>query len=295
MLIGCAHRQHDLCTVQRRKDIGFIFLTDLILQTDPGEEDPVAFFCQGIVNILRQHRVQRPVTVFIGLLIADENIIGCFLGGHRHNLPADLVDLFCLLQIYPPGHRIPIEHHLGKVSVIQNTVIRRTVAGGNLFTGGGIVHVLDAVLAQHQPPVGFRFLREVGNNRFINARRFIKFAGTAQPVGPGKQIQFLLVISRRHRLPAAAVFAFRNELALGKRQVTATHFAFDDCHGRHSPRQFLFSLHRRLRSARMAEALRQSCWTAAVSPSMTADCSTSTMAARSRSISARASALTGSE
>lgn len=57
----------------------------------------------------------------------------------------------------------------------------------------------------------------------------------------------------------------------------------------------LFSLQSRLRSVSTAEALRHSCLIAVMSPSMMADCSSSTMAERSASISSRASELTGSE
>lgn len=57
----------------------------------------------------------------------------------------------------------------------------------------------------------------------------------------------------------------------------------------------LFNLHRRLRSANTAEALRQSCLVALLSPSTMEACSSSTVAERSASISAKASLLTGSE
>ena len=75
-----------------------------------------------------------------------------------------------------------------------------------LFTSRRIINVFNTVLAEHKSPVGFRFLWELRDNRFINASRLIKFAGKTQPICACKQCQFLLIILFWNRLLRSAVF-----------------------------------------------------------------------------------------
>ena len=81
------------------------------------------------------------------------------------------------------------------------------MAGRNLFTRSRIVNVFNAVFAEHQSPIGLWFLRKFRDDRFINARRFVKFAGKAQPVRPREQRQFFFIILLWNRLLRSAVFA----------------------------------------------------------------------------------------
>jgi hypothetical protein len=68
------------------------------------------------------------------------------------------------------------------------------VAGGDLFAGSRIVHILNTEFAQHQTPIGLRFIPEVCNNGFINAGSFIKFALLTQTLRPFKLDQLLFII-----------------------------------------------------------------------------------------------------
>ena len=104
------------------------------------------------------------------------------------------------------------------------------MAGGNFLACGRIIHILDTVLAQHQAPVGLCLLGKVGYDCFIDTRGLIKLAGSTEPVCPGKQRQLFLIVGTGHRLPAAAVFTFRNGAARFNHQVTAAHFTLDNCH-----------------------------------------------------------------
>ena len=161
-------------------------MAQLVLQGNPGEEDPVALFRQGIVNILGQDAVQGAVALFVGLLIADENIVGLLLGGNLDNALAQLLNLLGLLPVDLPGDHIGVFLGLVKVPVIQDAFKGRPVAGGDFPAGGRVVYILNAVFAQHKTPVGLGLLGEFRHDGFINPRRLVKFTGSTQPVGPGK-------------------------------------------------------------------------------------------------------------
>ena len=186
ILVVRTHRQHDFGGVQGGEDIGLILLPQFVFQGNPGEEDPVALFRQGIVNILGQDAVQGAVALFVGLLIADEYIVGLLLGGNLDNALAQLLNLFGLLPVDLPGDHIGIFLGLVKVAVIQDAFKGRPVAGGDFPAGSRVVYILNAVFAQHKTPVGLGLLGEFRHDGFINPRRLVKFTGSTQPVGPGK-------------------------------------------------------------------------------------------------------------
>ena len=144
-----AEGQHDFGGVQSGEDIRFILLPQLVLQGNPGEEDPVALFRQGIVNILGNDAVHRALTVLVRLLIADENAIRLLLAGNLDDALADFFNLFCLVPIDLAGDHIRIFQSLLKVAVLHDALKAGTVAGGNFLAGSRVVHILDAVLAQH--------------------------------------------------------------------------------------------------------------------------------------------------
>ena len=113
---------------------------------------------------------------------------------------------FGFLAIKLPRDYVRIFHDQFKVRVFHHTVKARPVAGRNLFTCRRIVNILNTVFAEHQTPIGFRFFRELRDNRFINASRLIKFAGETQPVCTRKQRQLLLIILFWNCLLRPAVF-----------------------------------------------------------------------------------------
>ena len=103
------------------------------------------------------------------------------------------------------------------------------MTGGDLFAAG-IIHILDAVFAQHQTPVGLRLLAEIGDNALVNTGSLIKFALPAQTLCPLKLDQFLFVVGIRYSLHTAAIFACGSADTLNDIQVAAAHFTFDDGH-----------------------------------------------------------------
>ena len=225
-----AEGQHDLRAVQGGEDVRLVFLAQLVLQGDAGEEYPVALFRQGVIDILGNDTVHGAFAVFVRLLVADENIIRLLLAGDLDDALADLLDLLGLLPVDLAGDHIGVLLGLLKVGILQNAVKAGAMAGGNLFAGGRVIHVLDAVLAQHQAPVGFRLLGEIGDDGLINARRLIKLTAHAQPVGTGKQRQLFLIVLVGNGLPGAAVFALGHGRTRLDHQIAAAHFTFNHCH-----------------------------------------------------------------
>ena len=86
------------------------------------------------------------------------------------------------------------------------------MAGGDLLPGLWVVHIFYAVLAQHQPPIGFCLLWEISHDALIYAVRFVELTHGPKPICPGKKRDLFLVVQRRHSLPAAAVFTFADGL-----------------------------------------------------------------------------------
>ena len=186
ILVVRTHRQHDFGGIQGGEDIGLVFLPQLILQGNPGEEDPVALFRHSVVNVLGQDAVQGTVAFLVGFFIADENIVGLLLGGNLDNAIAQLLDLLGLLPVNLPGNHIGVFLGLVKVAVVQDAFKGGPMAGGDFSAGGRVVYVLNAVFAQHQTPVGLGLLRKLRHDGLINSRSPVKFTGGPQTVGPGE-------------------------------------------------------------------------------------------------------------
>ena len=144
-----AKGQHDFGGVQSGEDIRLIFLPQLVFQGNAGEEDTVALLRQGIVNILGNDAVHGALTVLVRLLIADENVIRLLLAGNLDDALADFLDLLGLLPIDLAGDHVRIFQSLLKVAVLHDALKAGAVAGRNFLAGGRVVHILDAVLAQH--------------------------------------------------------------------------------------------------------------------------------------------------
>ncbi len=222
--------QHDFGGVQSGEDIRLVFLPQLVFQGNAGEEDTIALLRQGIVNILGNDAVHGALTVLVRLLVADENVIRLLLAGNLDDALADFLDLLGLLPIDLAGDHVRIFQSLLKVAVLHDAFKAGTVAGGNFLAGSRVVHILDAVLAQHQAPVGLRLLGEIGDDGLVNPRRFIKLTAHTQPVGTGKEGQLFLVILIGDGLLGAAVFALCHGSTRLYHQVAAAHFALNHCH-----------------------------------------------------------------
>ena len=144
-----AEGQHDFGRVQSGEDIRLVFLPQLVFQGNAGEEDTVALLRQGIVNILGNDAVHGALTVLVRLLIADENVIRLLFAGNLDDALADFLNLLCLVPIDLAGDHVRIFQGLLKIGILHDAFKAGTVAGGNFLARGRVVHILDAVLAQH--------------------------------------------------------------------------------------------------------------------------------------------------
>ena len=225
-----AKYQHHLGGIERREDVRLVFRAQLVLQRDARKEHPQPLFRQGVVHLLRHDAVRRAFAVFVRLLVADEDVVGLFLAGQFHDAAADVLDGLRFLAVHLARNGVGVLLRLLKVRVFEDALKGRAVAGGDLFAGGGVVHVLDAVTTEDEAPVGLRLGGKFGDNAFIHRGRLVELASRAQAVGPRKERQFLLVVRRGHRLARAAVFALRHGLARFDVQISPAHFAFDDGH-----------------------------------------------------------------
>ena len=225
-----ADGEHDLRTVERREDIRLVFLTEFILQRNARKKHAVALFGQRVIDILCQNAVKRAASVFVGFLVADKNVVGLLFAGDLDNPLAQLLDLLRLVAVNLACHGVGVFARLIEVVILHHAVKRRAMAGWDFFARRRIIHILDAIFAQHKSPIGFRLGRELRDDAFVNARRFIKLAAETQAVCPRKKRHLFLVIRCRDGLPAAAVFALHH-VALGYiRQIAAAHLALENRH-----------------------------------------------------------------
>ena len=94
-----AYYHHNLCTVQRSKNVRLILLPQLVLQRNTAEEHFVALFRQAVINVLRPLAVMGALTVRIRLLIADKHVIRLFIRRNRKDALLNLGNLGSLLLI----------------------------------------------------------------------------------------------------------------------------------------------------------------------------------------------------
>ena len=73
MFIIRSDDKHELRRIKCCEDIGFVLLTKLVFQADPGEKDPVAFSGQLVINILSQYAIDGTFPVIIFFFVADKN------------------------------------------------------------------------------------------------------------------------------------------------------------------------------------------------------------------------------
>ena len=238
ILVVRAESQHDFGGVQRGKDVRLILRAQLVLQRNAAEKHPVTFLRQRVVHVLRDDAVHGALSILGSLLVADENIVGWLFVGHLHDASAQLLDGLGLVPVDTPRHGVGVLQCLLKVAVFHHAVKAGAVAGGNFLSCGGVVHILDAVAAQHKTPVGLGLRGEVRHDALIHTGGLVELTGEAQPVGTGEQCQLFLIVSGGYRLLRTTVFAHGDAAALDQLQISTAHFAFDNRHFSFSPRLF---------------------------------------------------------
>lgn len=70
------------------------------------------------------------------------------------------------------------------IHILQEGVEACPVAGGQIFVGGGILHILDAEPAQGTAPVCLCIGIVLPDDALINRQRLVKLADPAEMVAP---------------------------------------------------------------------------------------------------------------
>ena len=104
------------------------------------------------------------------------------------------------------------------------------MAGGHLLPGGWVVHILDAVAAQDQGPVGLGIGVVLGQNLLVDAHGLVVFVAATEVIGPVIEIGPPVIVQLGQGLLGAAAIAHSHGVAGVKFQRPTAHFAFEDCH-----------------------------------------------------------------
>ena len=215
--------------IQRSEDVGLVLLAQLVLQRDAAEEHLVPLLRQPVVDLLRPLGIPRALAVFIRLLVADEHVVGLLAGGNGQDALLNLRDLRSLRLVQAAALRV--RRVLQRREVVRVREDRRhlhPVAGGHAPARGGILHVLDAVAADHRAPVCFGVGIVLLQQLFVGGKGLVKLALAAEMVRPVVAVQLRLVLRLGDGRGAAAVFAGAVGCAGGEGDVPAAHFAFDN-------------------------------------------------------------------
>ena len=214
--------------MQRRIDVRLILLAQLILQRNAGKEYLQALCRQRVIDILGQHAVLGALAVVIRLLVADEHIVGAFVSHNRKDVLLEPVNGLGLFTIDALCDSISVLTGLVEIRVVHDGL--RTVTGGYLLRRRRVLDILNAILAQAQPPISFGFFRELRRDRGIHRSRLVVFGRHPQSIGTVEKVTLLLIIRSGNCLYAATVFTFTGSCVLFRVQVTAAHFAFENIH-----------------------------------------------------------------
>ena len=145
-----AQYHHDLGAVQCGEYVWLISRAQLVLQRDAGEEHLEALLCQLVVEIGSQHAVRCTASMGVRLLVTYEHVERLFFLGNLQNALLNFVDCFSLGLV---------DHPLGGVGVLDGGLIVLIIENGGVLGAvhrrhalvrGGILHVLNAIAAQHQ-------------------------------------------------------------------------------------------------------------------------------------------------
>ena len=225
-----AQHHHDLGAVQCGEYVRLIGGTQLVLQRDAGEEHLEALLCQLVVEIGSQHAVRCPTAIGICLLVADEYIKKFFLLGNLQNALLNFVDYFSLGLVDHPLGGVGVLDGGLVVLIIENGGVLGSVHRRHALVRGRILHVLNAIAAQHQRPVRLSVGLVLVENLLIDACRLVEVVVAPEVVGAVVEVGAPVVVQLRQRLRGAAVFTHGYGLTGIDLQLSAAHFAFEDGH-----------------------------------------------------------------
>ena len=222
---------HHLCAVQRGEYVRLIGCPQLILQRDAGEEHLEALLRQLVVQVVGQHAVRRPTAVVVRLLVADEHVEGFFLAGYFQNPFLNVVDSFGLRFIDRPLGAVRVGNGLLVVLVRKNRSELGAVDRRHTLMSGRILHVFDAVPAEHQRPIGFGVGAVLVENLLVYRHGLVVLVVAAEVVGPVVQVGPPIAVQPWQRLLRPAILALGDAHPFLNLQIPAAHFTFKQWHG----------------------------------------------------------------
>ena len=202
-----AHHQHDPRRVQRGEDVGLVLLPKFGFQRDAGKEDLVPRLGQRVIDLLRRHRIAGTLTVFVALLVADEDVEGLLLRGDGEDALADLFDPLGLLFIYFAFAVARVFHRREIIRVGKHRFGADAVAGGDALMRSGVFDVFDAVTRQNHPPMRLRVFGNGGDDLRIRPDRLVELPQTAEVFRPVVEPLLLLRFDFGERDQTSAVLA----------------------------------------------------------------------------------------
>ena len=116
------------------------------------------------------------------------------------------------------------------VLVVENGRVLGAVHRRDALVGGGILHILDTVAAQHQRPVRLGVGLVLVEDLLIDACRLVEVVVAPEVVGAVVEVGAPVVLQLRQRLRGAAVFAYGYGFTGIDVQLPAAHFTFEDGH-----------------------------------------------------------------
>ena len=222
-----AHHQHNPGGVQRREDIRLIRFAQLIFQRDARKEHMMPPRGQRVVNLLRVYAVGRAPAVFICFLVADKRVKGLFLAGDGKEAVLNHADPPGLALVQLLRGRVRKRGRAQIVHILQHRFRLHTVQCRQLLAAVWVLHIFDAIVAQHRAPVGLGVFRPFQGDGLIGQLGLIKVLLHALLVRAVVKRGHPLVVHLRKRRIAAAVFTSDAGFPLPHRDAAAAHFAFE--------------------------------------------------------------------
>ena len=227
--LGAQHH-HDLGAVEGSEYVRLVGGAQLVLQGDAGKEHLEALLSELVVQVVGQHTIRGAATAIVRLLVADEHIKGLLLLGNGQDALLNLVDGLGLGFVDLPLGGIGIVQGGLIVVVVKDGGKLRPVHRGHAPVSGRVLHILDAVAAQDQGPVGLGIGVVLGQNLLVDAHGLVVFVAAAEVIGPVVEVGPSVIVQLGQGLLGAAAITHGHGVAGVKFQRPTAHFAFEDCH-----------------------------------------------------------------
>ena len=226
----CANHDHDLGGIQCRENIRFIFSTCFVLQRDARKEYTPPLVGQLIVDFLRKGAVLGAAAVLIAFLVTDEHVKRLFILTSSKDTVLYLGNFGSIFLILTLCDAVRILQRRLIVYIFQEIVKAGAVAGRQVFMRSRVLDIFNTIAAKGAAPVGLGVGVVLFHNALIHGQRLVKFTDAAEIVAAVKRRYPLVIVNFGECHRAAAAFADAKGFVRGQLNVSAAHFALDNCH-----------------------------------------------------------------